>query len=48
MNFTAKGENKASFSIQHKRLPQQEDVDAFKALWKEKIALITEIAKTLD
>jgi hypothetical protein len=38
VNFASKGEAKSSVQIQHERLPTADDVDPWKAHWKERLA----------
>ncbi|MCK2200135.1 hypothetical protein [Corynebacterium callunae] len=45
VNFQAKGENKSSFGLQHRRLPSQEHIAPTKAMWKSKIAVLAELIK---
>lgn len=45
VNFTSKGDNKSSFGIQHRRLPDQDSIPVMKAFWKERIAALVEVSK---
>ncbi|ANE04034.1 hypothetical protein [Corynebacterium crudilactis] len=48
VNFTAKGENKSSFGIQHRRLPEQGQIAVMKAFWKDRISTLVELSKQLE
>ncbi len=37
VNFTAKGESKATAALQHVRLPATEDIETWRAFWKERL-----------
>lgn len=46
VHFSAKGESKSSFGVQHKRLSGQEEIVAKKAFWKDAIQRLVEVAET--
>jgi len=37
VNFTAKGESKASAALQHVKLPTEDDIETWRAFWKERL-----------
>jgi hypothetical protein len=37
VNFSAKGNDKSNFSLQHTRLPSQEEIEVKRAFWKDAI-----------
>lgn len=43
VNFQAKGDNKSSFGLQHRRLANQEAIEPTKAMWKAMVAALVEV-----
>ena len=48
VNFTAKGEAKASAALQHEKLRSTDDIEAWRAFWKARLERLTAGVKELD